>query len=72
MEHFPPLDSKSLEISKAPNIIARNAMTLATPVNELKFYRHISDLIGNNYSPQAKNLNIKSIGDSSSRNLSKT
>jgi hypothetical protein len=46
-----------------PHVVSRNAMTLATPVNELKFYYHVSDLIGNNYSPQAKSLNIKSLND---------
>ena len=46
-----------------PTVISRNAMTLATPVNELKFYYHVSDLIGNNYSPQAKSLNIKSLNE---------
>ena len=45
-------------------------MTLATPVNELKFYYHVSDLIGNNYSPQAKALNIKSINEMSKANES--
>lgn len=54
--------------TKMPNVISRNAMTLATPVNELKFYYHVSDLIGNNYSPQAKSLNIKSINDFSKSN----
>ena len=46
-----------------PHVVSRNAMTLATPVNELKFYYHVSDLIGNNYSPQAKSLNIKSLNE---------
>lgn len=63
MEHFPPLDSKPNQLSKHPKIIGRGSLTIATPINEVKFFRNTSDLIGNNYSPQAKDLNVKSINE---------
>lgn len=68
MQHFPPLDSKSTELSAQPKIISRGGLTLATPISEVKFYRHTSDIIANKYSPQAKTLNIKSIGELNNRN----
>lgn len=60
MKHFPPLDAKVNEISQNPKIISRGSLTQATPVSEIKFYRQVSDIIGNKYTPKAKNLNIKS------------
>ena len=62
-EYYSQADMKRNDFNGTPNVISRNAMTLATPVNELKFYYHVSDLIGNNYSPQAKSLNIKSLNE---------
>lgn len=61
MKHFPPLDSKNLDVSKHPKIISRGALTQAQPTTERKNFRHTSDIIANNYSPYAKNLNTKSI-----------
>ena len=46
-------------IGKFPKIINRNALTYATPATELKYYRHASDSIGNNYTPNAKHLTAK-------------
>lgn len=66
MEHLPPLDSAGLNeltVAVKPKIIGRGGLTLATPVSEVKFFRRTSDLIGNKYTPQAKELNIRSIGD---------
>ncbi len=48
---------------KYPNLINRGALTLAAPTKEEKAFRRISDVIGNNYSPKAKNLNSKLIYD---------
>ena len=46
---------------KFPRIIARGPFTLASPISELNVLRKTSDLIGNNYSPLAKNLDIKNL-----------
>lgn len=70
MQHFPPLDSKSNELSQNPKIVSRGALTLATPANQIKFHRKTSDLIANNYSPQAKNLRTRSIHDFNKNNQS--
>lgn len=70
MQHFPPLDSKSNELSQNPKIVDRGALTLATPANQIKFHRKTSDLIANNYSPQAKNLKTHSIQDFNRNNQS--
>jgi hypothetical protein len=61
MSHFPPLDAKSLDVSQNPKIITRGGLTIATPVNEVKFYRQKSDLIGSKYTPQARSFNLKSL-----------
>ncbi|CAF0857841.1 unnamed protein product [Brachionus calyciflorus] len=68
MEHFTPLDSKSTEFSRQPKIVTRGALTQATPANQSNFYRQPSDLIGNNYTPQAKDLNIKQIQENNLKN----
>ena len=52
-------NAPSSPIGKFPKIINRNALTYATPTTELKYFRHASDSIGNNYTPNAKNLTAK-------------
>lgn len=42
-------------------IVSRGPFTIATPISYSNAFRKTSDLIGNNYSPNAKNLNIKKL-----------
>jgi hypothetical protein len=53
----------SFKNTKYPEVIARGPFTLATPISEMNVFRNTSDLIGNNYSPLAKDLNIKRINN---------
>lgn len=61
IQHLPPLNEKKPAYSKQPKIITRGALTLATPIKEEKNHKYISDVIANNYSPKAKNLNARII-----------
>ncbi len=42
--------------SEAPKIVQRGTWTQAAPFKEHKYYRHVSDSIANNYSPDAREL----------------
>ena len=44
-----------------PQIITCGPFTLASTVSEMNVFRKPSDLIGNNYSPQAKHLDLRNI-----------
>ena len=52
-----------------PQIVTCGPFTLATTVSEMNELKKTSDLIGNNYSPQAKNLDIRNITFLSSRHV---
>ena len=64
IQHLPPLNEKKPAYSKQPKIITRGALTLATPVKEEKNHKKTSDIIANNYSPKAKNLNARMLYES--------
>lgn len=66
-EHLPSIHTRKITHSQNPKIVTAGALTRATPVNEEKNYRRVSDIIGNNYSPNAKNLNAKLIYESTKR-----
>nr|XP_006823525.1 PREDICTED: uncharacterized protein LOC102805790 [Saccoglossus kowalevskii] len=54
--HLPPLSAPQPAFSEKPKILQRGSWTQAAPFKELKFCRHVSDSIANNYSPTARNL----------------
>ncbi|KAL4226014.1 hypothetical protein ACF0H5_014001 [Mactra antiquata] len=43
-------------LSERPQILERGSWTKAAPIKEKKHHCHVSDSIGNNYSPNARNL----------------
>ena len=48
--------------SKYPKLVSRGALTLAAPVNQLKYGgKRASDLIGINYSPHSRQLSTAKI-----------
>jgi hypothetical protein len=63
LENVSAINLSTSLVAKYPNVINRGALTLAAPSKEEKSFRRISDVIGNNYSPKAKNLNSKLIYD---------
>ncbi|XP_070559259.1 dynein axonemal heavy chain 3-like isoform X5 [Ptychodera flava] len=56
ISHLPPLSASQPAFSEKPKILQRGSWTQAAPFKEQKFCRHVSDSIGNNYSPTARNL----------------
>ncbi len=64
LKHRTPLDlnEKNKEtLVKYPKIITRGALSQAVPFSEIKYYKNVSDMVGSNYSPFAKNLSTKTI-----------
>lgn len=49
--------------SGKPKILEQGSFTKAAPSKEQKHFRHVSDSIGNNYSPQARHLTTSYIYD---------
>lgn len=49
--------------SGKPKILQQGSFTKAAPSKEHKHFRLVSDSIGNNYSPQARNLTTSYIYD---------
>ncbi|XP_052058680.1 dynein axonemal heavy chain 3-like isoform X1 [Mytilus californianus] len=61
--HLPPLSAKEPAYSGKPKILQQGSFTKAAPAKEHKHFRLVSDSIGNNYSPQARNLTTSYIYD---------
>ncbi|KAH3881436.1 hypothetical protein DPMN_005362, partial [Dreissena polymorpha] len=55
-QHLPPLSAREPAYSERPHILERGSWTKAAPIKEKKHHCHVSDSIGNNYSPSARNL----------------
>ncbi|XP_052779096.1 dynein axonemal heavy chain 3-like isoform X2 [Mya arenaria] len=55
-QHLPPLSAREPAFSERPQILERGSWTKAAPIKEKKHHCHVSDSIGNNYSPSARNL----------------
>ncbi|XP_025107568.1 uncharacterized protein LOC112572211 [Pomacea canaliculata] len=51
--HLPPLSASLPAFSERPRIVEQASYTKAAPVKEKKYFRRVSDSIGNNYSPGA-------------------
>ena len=49
--------------SGKPKILEQGSFTKAAPAKEHKNFRHVSDSIGNNYSPNARHLTTSYIYD---------
>ncbi|XP_076448252.1 dynein axonemal heavy chain 3-like [Babylonia areolata] len=56
MSHLPPLSAKLPAFSEKPKIVERGSYTKAAPVKEKRNFVKVSDSIGNNYSPGARNF----------------
>ncbi|KAL3852322.1 hypothetical protein ACJMK2_015979 [Sinanodonta woodiana] len=56
ISHLPPLSAHQPAYSERPKILERGSFTKAAPIKEKKHFRYVSDSIGNNYSPTARNL----------------
>ncbi|XP_064633532.1 dynein axonemal heavy chain 3-like isoform X2 [Lineus longissimus] len=56
ISHLPPLSATQPAFSEKPKILHRGSWTQAAPIKEQKYFRHVSDSIGNNYSPNARDL----------------
>ncbi|XP_065937642.1 dynein axonemal heavy chain 3 isoform X7 [Magallana gigas] len=56
IQHLPPLSAREPAYSEKPKILERGSWTQAAPIKEKKHFRHVSDSIGNNYSPKARHL----------------
>ncbi|XP_061419052.1 uncharacterized protein LOC133349531 [Lethenteron reissneri] len=58
---LPPLGLPQIEWHERPRILQRGSWTLAVPSKEEQFFRSVSDSIGNNYSPTARDLSTHGI-----------
>jgi hypothetical protein len=56
--------------SERPKILERGSWTQAAPIKEKKHFRHVSDSIGNNYSPQARHLTVSYIYETTKQSKS--
>ncbi|XP_053376707.1 dynein axonemal heavy chain 3-like [Mercenaria mercenaria] len=56
IQHLPPLSAREPALSEKPQILERGSWTKAAPIKEKKHHIHVSDSIGNNYSPTAQHL----------------
>ncbi|XP_023932407.1 dynein heavy chain 3, axonemal [Lingula anatina] len=64
ISHLPPLSAPWPAYAEKPKILQRGSWTLAAPIKEEKYVRHVSDSIGNNYSPTARHLTTSLIYES--------
>ncbi|CAG5118304.1 unnamed protein product, partial [Candidula unifasciata] len=64
IQHLPPLSAPQPAFSDAPKIIEHGSFTKAVPTREKKYVRRVSDSIGNNYSPRARNFTTAQIYES--------
>ncbi|XP_076804480.1 dynein axonemal heavy chain 3-like isoform X3 [Clavelina lepadiformis] len=56
IQHLPALDAPQHSYSERPKVLLQGPRTNAVPFKEHKHYRRVSDSIGNNYSPLARDL----------------
>ncbi|EDV21418.1 uncharacterized protein TRIADDRAFT_60039 [Trichoplax adhaerens] len=56
VSHLPPLDIPQPAYSTKPKVVQDSTWTHSSPTKEERHFRHVSDSIGNNYSPRAKVL----------------
>ncbi|XP_063719575.1 dynein axonemal heavy chain 3-like [Symsagittifera roscoffensis] len=56
--HLPPLTAPKSSVSDFPRILESGPYTHARPLKEQRHYRSVSDSIGNNFSPYAKDLSV--------------
>ncbi|XP_059151071.1 dynein axonemal heavy chain 3-like [Physella acuta] len=64
IKHLPPLSAAQPAFSDTPKIVEHGSFTRSVPVKEKKFVRCVSDSIGNNYSPNARNFTTSQIYES--------
>eukprot|EP00105_Crassostrea_gigas_P038441 XP_019922589.1 PREDICTED: uncharacterized protein LOC109618701 [Crassostrea gigas] len=69
IQHLPPLSAREPAYSEKPKILERGSWTQAAPIKEKKHFRHVSDSIGNNYSPKARHLTASFIYETTKQNF---